>query len=474
MTKQEIDEIYNKLDDIGLGKLADKFLKNPEGFDFSVLEDDPNFVENYSNIAEFLDDHKKIMAEIYQKLDGKAPSLARFESLQAKYPWLNAEELKDWFDRTNAYKEFYKAEAEKEAAKNLRTKEVKQADSWKDYLLSDYSKQRYIDDPNASMYGEQGSFNPYSSEGQEEIRDLILGGFGAVTDAIPGVGPAFVGPAFRAGRDIYHKVSDSPYKKDWQQIGTDFGKDLGTNLGAALLFNARRGQRMVSKATDPNVKRALDANLERANITKGLETINNYNFMPSAEDIGKYYKYNDRTLRIAVNDMPDSELKRKAMKIVNTKPGKPINRKALEDLYLTYKTQNIPVARDFIKVTDERLKPQSTWATKEITPYLQRQADAPTFKELSAMQKGQFLLNKLAMGINYGAIGQIAVQEGANLYGRGNKPSVIDTLLNKDRNKDIERIISSYSVLWNKDNPPPEAKNNSLIMEAWKKWSNND
>lgn len=473
MTEQEIETMVNKIGEVAPDQVG-AFLSNPDNFDYSVLEDYSDFTDKYRNVADFVGDKAGIKATIWKDFNGKFPSDARFQSLQQKYPWLNKEDLKDWFDKTNEYKEFYKAEAEKEAAKNLRTKEVKQADSWKDYLLSDYSKQRYIDDPNASMYGEQGSFNPYSSEGQEEIRDLILGGFGAAADFVPGVGAALVGPAFRTGRDIYHKVSDSPYKKDWLNIGKDAIADATTNLGAALLFNARKGQRMISKATDPNVKRALDANLERANVTKGLETINKHNFMPSAEDIGKSYPHNDRTLRIAVNDMPDSELKRKAMKIVNTKPGKPINRKALNDLYLTYKTQNIPVARDFIKVTDERLKPQSTWATKQVTPYLQRQADAPTFKELTNLQKIMYGANKAAMDINSGAIGQIAVQEGANLYGRGNKPSVIDTLLNKDRNKDIERIISSYSVLWNKDNPPPEAKNNSLIMEAWKKWSNND
>lgn len=118
---------------------------------------------------------------------------------------------------------------EYQAGRERRAKEIKEAgllSLWT--LASDYSKQRYIDDPDASIFGKEGDFNPLSTQGQDELRDVILGGFGAVGDVLPGVGGILIGPGFRAGRDVAN-------------YGGRYGKDVGTiinDVGTDALFNA--------------------------------------------------------------------------------------------------------------------------------------------------------------------------------------------------------------------------------------------
>ena len=226
MTQEEFETMANKIGKVAPDQLPN-FMSNPDNFDYSVLEGYSAFTDKYKNVANFIGDKNAIKAQIWNELDGKFPSEPRFQSLKKEYPWLNKEDLKKWFDKSNEYKKFYEEEAKKEEEKNLRKKEVKEELGFFDNLLaSDYSKQRYIDDPNASIIGKQGKFNPLSRQGAEELMDVGLGIAGAAGDVIPGFGPAFIGPAARTTRDVAHKLYNSPYQKDWQQIGTDLGKDV--------------------------------------------------------------------------------------------------------------------------------------------------------------------------------------------------------------------------------------------------------
>lgn len=137
-----------------------------------------------------------------------------------------------------------------------RKKEIENAGFFSPWTLaSEYSKQRYIDNPDASMFGKEGNYFTFSptnffndkpvfeggilsSEGQSDLRDVLLGGAGAVGDAIPGIGGIVVGPAVRAGRDVYHKAVDDKYQKDWDDIAFDTGTDLIFNAGTDWLPTA--------------------------------------------------------------------------------------------------------------------------------------------------------------------------------------------------------------------------------------------
>lgn len=475
MTPEQIDVIYNKLQEINRNDLADLFMSNPEGFDYSVLESDPNFVESYKNVADFIGDKSKIKSQIYTQLDGKFPTQERFEYLQEQYPWLTKAELKEWFDKTNEYKTYYTEEAKKEGLKNLRKKEVADWGFLQNLLASEYEKQRYIEDPQSAIFGKQASGFWNSSPGAKA--DLAAGIAGGVADALPGVGKSLIGPGIRTSRDVAHKVTDSPYQKDWTQIGRDAVTDVGTNLGAALLFNARKGAKMASNASDPEVKNALEAVRETAHIKAGLPQVAEHMHIPTQPEIDFYRAFNlpypssDRVLRNTVNDLADSDLKHELMSVVNTDPGRPINRAEVQRIYQKYLTQTQPGMRETVRMADDYMRPLSNIGNEPVTQYLRNAADAKTFNELNKYQKAQYLANKAAMAINSGAVGQIAVQEGANLHGRGNKPNVIETALQKaEKEATINRLISSYSLLWNTKNKPQGYNESPLIKAAYDKW----
>lgn len=479
MKDEEIETMVNKIGEVAPDQVAN-FLANPEAFDYSVLEGYTDFTDKYRNVADFVGDKNGIKATIWQDFGGKFPTDARFLSLKEKYPWLNKEDLKEWFDKTNEYKKFYEEEAKKEAEKNLRKKEVKEElGFWDNLLASEYSKQRYIDDPNASIIGKQGKFNPLSSQGAEELMDVGLGIAGAASDVIPGLGPSFIGPAARTVRDVAHIAYDSPYQKDGMQILKDAGKDVGTNLGAALLFNARKGAKLASNASDKDVKYALEAARETEHIKSGLPQVAEHMHIPTQSEIDFYraaklpYPSSDRVLRNTVKDMPDSELKSELMKEVFTEAGRPINRKEVQRIYQKYLTQTEPGMREAVRLADDYMRPMAKVGEEPVTQYLRNAADAKSFNELSKYQKAQYLANKAAMAINSGAVGQVGVQELATGHGRGVNPKIVETALKKaEREQTIDRLISDYSLLWNKNKEPMEAKNNPIIKAAWEKWRN--
>lgn len=162
---------------------------------------------------------------------------------------------REQFDENLAkMKQYYDAEvkAQNDAyLKELRKREVK---DWllKGILTSDYEKQRYIDDPESALFGKQApSLGSAKNTRWGSLADLGLGTAGAAADMIPGWGGVLAGPGIRAVRDVAHKVSDSPYQKDWKDIAVDVGADMGLSAGTAFLPNFRTQIRMGNNGLFP-------------------------------------------------------------------------------------------------------------------------------------------------------------------------------------------------------------------------------
>ncbi len=176
------------------------------------------------------------------------------------------------------YWDYYKKERELRADKAKREKEVKEdwtpltknpdvsvltgLSRW--LLGSDYEKQRYINEPEKAILGEQAetTADNYFNKG-DAISDLAFGAAGAAGDMIP-LGSIVAGPAVRAARDIYHKSSifddASPYQKSWGDIAMDAGADALVNAGVDLLPNFRQYLRMFNFGSRmPAVKKISDA-----------------------------------------------------------------------------------------------------------------------------------------------------------------------------------------------------------------------
>lgn len=231
-------EILRKLYEIDPSqKLMNEFVKDPDEFMKNApkrLEGYRSYTDKYESFDDFVGDRDKILDKLYKSQDGVIPSGARMYSFREKHPDISEEDIVSWFNKTNQYREDEIKARQYEVDRMKRAQEVKNLNFIVDALVSDYSKKRYIDDPTTSVLGGR-QFNPYSSEGQKEIRDQILGATAGAADFVPGLGGVLTGPVIRAGRDALH--SDEKYKPEGTPV-SNFVKDVGFNAGVEYLPTA--------------------------------------------------------------------------------------------------------------------------------------------------------------------------------------------------------------------------------------------
>lgn len=479
------EEYNNALDDL-------KALDN----DSWAKKYDSLFSEKAAGWNELRNKYKPLperMTAAFGTSDSKNPFVLPKALLADMYDKDFADVPREKFDETVAnmskYWEDEKRAREYNASRKRREKEINDANiisPWS--LASEYSKQRYIDDPNASIFGKEGKFNPYSKEGQDEIRDVSLGLFGAALDAVPGVGGVVGGPAVRLARDIYHSESDSPYKKDLETIGKNALTDVGFNVGTNYLPTAilRRGNR-VGKNTSklynyPNdVAAVADVALRTKQNTEALNYLKNNIDSGIFDDI--------RVGRIRVETMPESDVKHDIMKIVNsdtyTKDDilkyidayeKAANEGMLTDLY-EYKPETAriePIAKAEQAETPvfaegansyfdakERVGALSDWNKKQTSTLFnnsKHKIDIPTGKAYdAAVNVGAKVANK------WGPVGESVVKVAETGAGRGSDIKQSDKTV-KDWYK------QNYERDWKMGFKPNE-KEGDLLWEAYKEWT---
>lgn len=308
MSDEQLNRIANQLAEIDqdlLGQFLAAKDKNKWLEDnASKLEGYSDFTDNYNNIEDFIGDRSTRLAKFYDSQKGKQPSASRMASFLDKNPDISAEDVNAWFDKTNAYKAAYEEERKYKAERIKRAKEIKDLPWYKDVFTSDYSKQRYIDDPTTSVLG-GSQFNPYSSEGQSELRDQILGASAGVADFIPGIGGVLLGPTIRTGRDAYHKYSDEKYKPEGSLLG-NFGKDVAFNAGVEYLPTLAINKAKKLTGNIGKTARYVD------------EPIRSYNLAVEGKTIGDSHAYindmltkstNNVDMWNAINSLPQSEYK---------------------------------------------------------------------------------------------------------------------------------------------------------------------
>jgi hypothetical protein len=210
--------------------------------------------------------------------------------------------MKSYYDQEVAQR---KADADKEK----RKREVKNW-GWRDFIASDYEKQRYLEDPQAALFGEQApELGKAPSTRWDAGTDLGLGAAAAVADLSPARLAIAIGPGLRLARDVKHNVTDSPYQKKWRNIFTGFGTDVALNAATYGLPNYRRTQRIMDKVlpeVPANVvaKEAMEA--ESKAIMAGAEMV-----MPAISERSSLTEDAKRALFLkAVNEMPESQMKK--------------------------------------------------------------------------------------------------------------------------------------------------------------------
>ena len=449
MTPAEIDAIYNKLDDIGRGDLADQFLKNPDAFDFSVLEDDPNFTDKYANVAEFVGNKYKILSDLYTQFDGKKPTASRFESLQAKYPFLDRKELDDWFDKSNKYKEEYIAQRKKDAGIKRREMEVK--NDWgiaKHLLASDYEKQRYIHEPENAIFGKEAAGFIGSSAGAKA--DLITGAAAAAADVVPKPSFIAVGPALRASRDVAHKVTNSPYQKEWSQIGRDAATDLTAGGAAMALANARKVARIAEGLFPQEVRTAFNVAEDTRAVKQGLNALGDIDKMSNTE-LWNYIKA-----------LPDSPLKQDLVAATADAATKGIDRDAIGAIITNYQMATVPglagAAHSYVNIG--KAVPFDNKLLKE----------AAMVDPLNKSNKIKLALLHVASALNTGKPGYMVYNTTRKFATPGAEPQKQQTVIEKQLKKEQRKwFIDNYKREWEAGFVPHKIEGDPL-WEAYKEW----
>lgn len=230
---------------------------------------------------------------------------------ESKFKDVQPEKFNETLANMSKYWEDEKRAKEYNAGRVRRSKEIRDADFISPWTLaSEYEKRRYIEHPERALFGKE---SPDLGEAEDtrwgSLADLGLGAAGVAAD----VGTSFLksnpvtfgiasvaGPSVRAGRDILHKAVDSPYQKDWSEIGSDFKTDVAENAaieGFANLRNISRGAKNIGTA---NIERSLD----NAKLMKDADKI-----MNTLPDIDNLSKYSNSDLFKMIESLPESDIK---------------------------------------------------------------------------------------------------------------------------------------------------------------------
>lgn len=439
MSNEQINQIINRLGELGESgqALIPGFLASDNKDQYirdlvPTLEMISKYTDNYSNVDDFIGDRNTRLSNFYKDLDGKKPSKARMYSFVSKNPDISEQDVNAWFDKTNQYKEDYKKEREYEAERYKRAKEVKDLPWYKDVFTSDYSKQRYIDDPTSSILG-GSQFNPYSSEGQSEIRDMLLGGIAGAADVVPtpALTHLWLGPAIRTGRDIEHDVMDERYKPEETSVA-DYAKRFGSDLGTNIVFEytpnwLARGASRLNKGAGKEINKYIAQPYNAYKLGEEESLIKN-----SYDKVDKLLKSDITPLEMynEIKALPESEYKQSLLSNIDLQRGSIPNQIANQQRnWLQQLNPNTQQA--FAIARNRGLNVRAVGPTAKPSGFFLRKATAPT------LNKGQFIISKLMAG--GGKVGVPATKPFV-------RPEVVVT--DKDRTQ-IDWYKDNYARDWN-------------------------
>lgn len=479
MSNEEMEELYNKLSEIdadlasGLLTATDKYkyLRDIE----PSLEGNSDYTDIYSNLEDFIGDRNTRLSKFYNELKGKKPSTARMNSFLDKNADISAKDVNDWFDKTNAFKEYEIERRTKEANKLRRKLEVEgkytdinnpeeaKARNWgwkRNMLASDYEKQRYIDNPESALFGYDAPTLGKAKETRTgSIADLSTGVAGQVAD----VGTLFlpfpyniianttVGPLIRTGRDVAHNLTDSPYQdEDWM---SDRFKDAAFNATTAGLANARKLAKLAKVTSAPGkVSQALETNVLERDLNKTLSEI----------DKSKLFVSNDNEWVKMVRDLPESPLKQELLGTISETKG--VNVVKARDIMKAYRRDLDPQTYALWKQANakgglgaiNRAKPsgkggqliQALYTNPPPTTFLEQKLSSTPFKDLSKGQKLAYVGLKLVDAINKGNIGSVGLETIRN-YNNKDNVEIVDTPERRAQfNTQKEIMKQRYGEYW--------------------------
>ena len=358
---------------------------------------------------------------------------------------------------TDEFREQFKTvknRIETEKGRERRAKEVAEM-KWYDpqnWATSDYEKQRYINDPDASIIGKEGNGKWYNKG--DAISDLSYGIAGAAGDMLPGWGST-VGPAVRGMRDVSHKVNNSKYQKDWDEIAKDAATDAVFNIGI------EKGPTALLRKSDKNIARAGKYDTFAKQVQDYRNVVHDVQANRAGVDVlggGKIYNMSDNEIIKAIDDMPDGTMK----KILqgHVKDGD-VPRGAIGETLATFDALSNPknlapkhAVYDEAGNLKQSKKDFFTNEGNNAWDYVRNQARAGEYSKL--VRGGA----KAADAIQ--DFGGAVIKETNTVRGRGTKPTTSDR-------EDIDWFKTNYARDW-AAGFIPRGNENEPIMKAYREW----
>jgi len=383
------------------------------------------------------------------------PSEGKKEEIYKKeFSDVPKEQFDSYLSNMKNYFEDEQKQREYEAGKKRREKEVKEWPWYNDILASDYEKQRYIEEPEYALFGKEAPELGKSKETRwGAIGDLAAGAAGAVGDIPPGFG-SLIGPGIRAGRDVAHIITDSPYQKETGDIMKDVISDAAINLGTeflptALVRRGARGGKAASKTRD-FLMDVSDEMKQKARTAQNMKSEQMFDVIAdNANDV--------RSLETIIDRMPDSDIKADMKTILKKEDFKPNDILTYMDEYKNAKELGVGAYE-----TDP--KTGAILPRKKSEGYLGDNA-FDYFKQEEKLKirpesKIRTILSKGAE--NWGPVAQTIAKEIPTAEGRGGKPEVSD-----------EKVKEWYKENYNRDwkaGFKPNEKPGDPLWEAYVEW----
>lgn len=367
-------------------------------------------------------------------------------TLKAKKLGIPVEEFRNQF-------KLVKERIDTEKGRERRKKELDEM-AWynpQNWATSDYEKQRYINDPDASIIGKEGN-GKWFNKG-EAISDLAFGIAGAAGDMLPGWG-SLIGTGIRGLRDAHHKATGSKYQKDWGTILKDVAEDAAFNT-------------FIEKTPTPQLQNVDETAQKVGKLDPFFSKVNDYRKIKNEViankagtdmlDWSKLHNMSDLQIEKAIDGMPDSPLKQKLKGYVAD--GVEKNRSKIGETLVTYESLSKPkrLAQQYSYFDEAgNVNPfkKDYWKEQGVDDYVKRQAKA---SGQSKLVKGVGTAFNLVQGQGGNALKEIKTAEGR------------DSMPNTSEREDIDWFKENYARDW-EAGFVPRGKDDEPIMKAYREW----
>lgn len=370
---------------------------------------------------------------------------------QTEFPDIDYETfIRDVNSMAKHWEDEVKSRHEK-AGKKRRTKEVENEWPWyKKMLANEYSQARYIDDPNSTPFGKEGSFDPWNNK--LELANIGLQGASLVGDAIPGGWGYAAGPGVRLVNDVVQEAGD--YGKSLSDIAKDRGMDVAASyIGEAgpnvLLRGIGRGVRH-----GKSLARAAE---EISDYAKLMDEVDKTNKLAKAWQNEPNFQRRQKILA----EMPDNYVTR-SLKEYDNPALLPNDRKTftLPKLELP-SAQNAAMRAAYDdEIIDYALK------NKQEPPV--RSVDYDWLKKVGATPEPGPKGKAVARAINSPVVEGTKVLVGRDLSKAGGKQVYNERPENENDRKVKDWYKKQYSRMWDANFRPKE--DSGLLYEAWKEY----